>query len=201
MRDLLKLFAHGLASIVVTPSVISFRVRSIVLGRDRALEGSTQAWALVPGLAGQYLRRAFLTRTLHFCSRTATIEFGTLFSSAAASIGERAYVGPRCHLGWAVIEDDVLLAAGVHVPSGARTHGIDDLSIPIGRQPTVKTAVRIGRGSWIGSAAVVMADVGADAVVAAGAVVTRPIPDATIAAGVPARVLRHRDPRFEERLA
>jgi len=32
-------------------------------------------------------------------------------------------------------------------------------------------------------------------------VVTRPIPDLTIAGGVPARVLRHRDPRFEERSA
>ena len=65
----------------------------------------------------------------------------------------------------------------------------------------MKTQVRIGRGSWIGSAAVVMADVGRDAVVAAGAVVTRPLPDATIAGGVPARVLRHRDSRFDERLA
>ena len=195
MRERLKLLAHGLAWIAVTPSVWSFTLRSSILGRDRALEGSTQAWALVPGVLGQYLRRAFLSRTLRFCARTATVEFGTLFSCAAASIGERAYVGPRCHIGWAVIEDDALLAAGVHVPSGARTHGMDDLSIPIGQQPTVKTAVRIGRGSWIGSAAIVMADVGADAVIAAGAVVTRPIPDATIAAGVPARVLRERQPK------
>lgn len=201
MRDVLKLIAHGLAWIAVTPSVWSFSLRSLVLGRDRALEGSTQAWAIVPGVFGQYLRRAFLSRTLRFCARTATIEFGTLFSSAAASIGERAYVGPRCHLGWAVIEDDALLAAGVHVPSGAHTHGIDDLSVPIRDQQSIKSPVRIGHGSWIGSAAIVMADVGADAVIAAGAVVTRPIPDATIAGGVPARVLRHRDPRFENRLA
>ena len=201
MRERLKLLAHGLAWIAVTPSVWSYALRASILGRDRALEGSAQAWALVPGVVGQYLRRAFLARTLTFCATTATIEFGTLFSSAAASIGERAYIGPRCHLGWAVIENDVLLAAGVHVPSGAHTHGIDDLSVPIRDQESVKQPVRIGRGSWIGSAAVVMADVGADAVVAAGAVVTRPIPDATIAGGVPARVLRHRDPHFEERLA
>jgi virginiamycin A acetyltransferase len=192
MREALKAFAHGVCWIAVTPSVISWRLRSIVIGPDRALEGSTQAWALVPGLMGQYLRRAFLSRTLRSCARSATIEFGTLFSSASASIGERAYVGPRCHLGWAVIEDDALLAAGVHVPSGARTHSFEDLSTPIRDQPTAKTSVRIGRGSWIGSAAVVMANVGDDAVVAAGAVVTRPLPDATISGGVPARVLRYR---------
>src|SRR5436190_8510874 len=153
MRDILKAVAHALATIAVAPSLVSYHVRARITGRDRALEGSTQAWALVPGLSGQYLRRAFLCRTLQSCARSATIEFGTLFSSASASIGERAYVGPRCHLGWAVIEDDVLLAAGVHVPSGAHTHGIEDLDIPIRDQPATKTPVRIGRGTWIGRAA------------------------------------------------
>ena len=92
----------------------------------------------MPGLIGQYLRRAFLCHTLSFCARTATIEFGTLFSSASASIGERAYIGPRCHLGWAMIEADVLVAAGVHIPSGARTHGMDDVVVPIRDQPPAR---------------------------------------------------------------
>lgn len=193
MREAMKQAARAIAWIAVTPSVMSWHLRSLAIGADRALEDSTQAWAIVPGLLGQYLRRAFLSRTLRSCARTATIEFGTLCSSTSASIGERAYIGPRCHLGWAVIEDDVLLAAGVHVPSGRRTHGIDDLSSPIRDQPLVKRPVRIGAGAWIGSAAVVMADVGRGAVIGAGAVVSKPIPDRAIAGGVPARVLRHRD--------
>ena len=45
MRDLLKLTAHGMAWLLVTPSVASFRIRAAALGRDRAIEGSTQAWA------------------------------------------------------------------------------------------------------------------------------------------------------------
>jgi virginiamycin A acetyltransferase len=192
LRESVKAAMHAIAWIAVTPSVISWRLRTHVMGADRALEGSTQGWALVPGVLGQYLRRAFLSRTLRGCSKTATIEFGTLFSSVEASIGARVHIGPRCHLGWAVIEDGALLAAGVHVPSGARTHGIDDLTIPMWQQPTVKTPVRIGANAWIGSAAVVMADVGRDSVIAAGAVVTRPIPDLSIAGGVPARVLRKR---------
>jgi len=197
MRELIKAAARGLALVAVTPSLVSWWIRSLVIGRDHALEGSTQAWSLVPGLPGQYLRRAFLSKTLAGCAHTATIEFGTIFSSASASIGDRAYVGPRCHLGWAVIERDVLLAAGVHVPSGGRYHGVEDLTVPIRDQETTKVAVRIGAGSWIGSAAIVMADVGRDSVIAAGAVVTRSIPDRAIAGGVPARVLRHRDQQAE----
>ena len=192
MREGLKAVAHYAAVLAVLPSVISWRLRSSVMGADRALEGSTQFWANVPGLTGQYLRRAFLCQALSSCARSCTIEFGTLFSSASAVIGERVYIGPRCHLGWAIIEADVMLAAGVHVPSGAHTHGMDDLTTAMRDQPTTRTPVRIGTGAWVGSAAVVMADVGRDAVVGAGAVVTKPIADRAIAGGVPARVLRDR---------
>lgn len=192
VREVLKLLAHYAALLAVMPSIASWRMRALVIGPDRALEASTQFWSLVPGLTGQYLRRAFLSLTLSSCARSATIEFGTLFSSTSASIGEGVYIGPRCHLGWAIIENDVLVAAGVHVPSGAHTHGMDDLSVAMRDQPTSKSPVRLGAGAWIGSAAVVMADVGRDAVVGAGAVVTKPIADCTIAGGVPARVLRER---------
>jgi virginiamycin A acetyltransferase len=192
VREALKFLAHYVALLIVTPSVVSFRLRALVFGADRALEGSTQFWAIVPGLSGQYLRRAFLCQSISYCARSATIEFGTLFSSTAASIGERAYIGPRCHLGWALIEDDVLIAAGVHVPSGAHTHGMTEGPVAMRDQPSSRSPVRIGAGAWIGSAAVVMANVGKGSVVGAGAVVTRPIADRVIAGGVPARVLRER---------
>jgi virginiamycin A acetyltransferase len=201
VREALKTVIHYAGLLAVAPSVVSFRLRSLVIGPDRALEASSQFWSNVPGLSGQYLRRAFLTQSLSFCARTATIEFGTVFSSASASIGERAYIGPRCHIGWAIIEADVLLAAGVHVPSGARTHGMDDLSMPMRDQPSSKSPVRIGAGAWIGSAAVVMADVGKNAVIGAGAVVTKPIADLAVAGGVPARVLRTRGPGSDQRPA
>jgi virginiamycin A acetyltransferase len=186
--------ARGIATVIVSPSILSFRIRSRVIGADRAIHGSTQAWAVAPGLVGQYLRRAFLTRALASCGHTSTIEFGTIFSTAATRIDERVYIGPRCHIGWVHIESDALIAAGVHIPSGSHTHGTSDLDRPIREQPGVKQCVRIGAGAWIGSAAVVMADVGRGTIVAAGAVVTTPLPDEVIAAGVPARVIRSRRP-------
>jgi virginiamycin A acetyltransferase len=192
VRTALKRLVVLLAVLVVTPRVLWFRFWSRIVGADRALEGCTQSLAGVPGLRGQYLRRAFLPRAGVRCDPSAVVCFGALFSKTGAVIEENVYIGPRCHLGLVHLERDVLLAAGVHVPSGARLHGTDDPNVPIREQPGETALVRIGAGTWIGSAAVVLADVGRNCVVGAGSVVTRPIPDNVVAAGVPARVIRGR---------
>lgn len=194
MHEAVKAVAHAVATVAVLPLLVSFAIRRTFLGANRALEGSTQTLSLVPGVSGDYLRRAFLAWTIGQCDRTATIQFGTIFSQIGARIDANVYVGPRCHLGLVHLERDVLLAAGVHVPSGAATHGIADLDRPIREQPGTKTLVRIGEGTWVGSAAVVLADVGRHCVIGAGSVVTSPLPDYVIAAGVPARVIRSRQP-------
>jgi acetyltransferase-like isoleucine patch superfamily enzyme len=192
VKALLKQLAFLGATVAIAPALASYVIRSALFGRDRALQGSSQALSIVPGISGQYLRRAFFCRVLEECHATVTIEFGTLFSQAGARLGEHVYIGPHCHLGLVHLERDVLIAAGVHVPSGPETHGTSSLDRPIREQPGHLRMVRIGAGSWIGSGAVVMADVGRDSVVAAGAVVTEPLPDLVIAAGVPARVVRRR---------
>lgn len=192
MRAAAKTLAILLPTLLVSPLLLSFWVRARLLGRDRALEASAQALSLVPGIPGRYLRKAFLSHVLAAFDPSATIEFGTLFSKTGARIDANVYVGPRCHLGLVHIERNVLLGAGVHVPSGGHQHGTEDPSIPIRDQPGKATMVHIGEGTWIGSAAVVMADVGPNTVVAAGSVVTRPLPANVVAGGVPARVLRSR---------
>jgi virginiamycin A acetyltransferase len=199
MKSVVKSIVRALALLAVLPALGSFHVRAALMGRDRALEGSTQWLGLIPGVLGEYLRRAFLAQTLAECAPTATIGFGVLFSRAGARIGEQVYIGPRCHIGLAQIGRDVLLAAGVHVPSGARTHGTGEADKSIREQETTYAVVRIGEGTWVGSAAVVMADVGPHAVIGAGAVVTKPLPGWVVAAGVPARVVRVREgaPRTE----
>ena len=192
MRDAVKAALHVVATMMVVVPLASFHIRAALFGGNRALEGSTQALSLVPGLVGVYLRRAFLIRVLASCDRSATVEFGTIFSQTGARLEANTYIGPGCHLGLVHIERDALLASGVHVPSGAATHGTQDVERPIREQTGTRTLVRIGEGAWVGSAAVVMADVGRHAIVGAGAVVTAPIPDFSVAVGVPARVIRDR---------
>ena len=192
VKGALKAAARGVARVAAAPFVASFWLRAAWTGRDRSLESSSQLISLVPGVTGQYLRRAFLQSVVASCDEAACIEFGTLFSRINVRIGRSAYIGPRCHIGWAEIGDDALIAAGVHITSGARIHGFADPDVPIREQRGELAMVRIGNGVWVGSNAVVMADVGEGAIVAAGAVVTKPVPPFTIAAGVPARVVRDR---------
>lgn len=58
------------------------------------------------------------------------------------------------------------------------------------------TPVTIGHDVWIGHGAIVLAgrNIGTGAVVAGGAVVTKDVPDYTIVAGNPARIIRRRFP-------
>lgn len=196
-RELLKAAFRGGARILVLPCVVSFEIRARLLGRDRALFGSTQALSLVPGLAGQYIRRAFLQHAIS-CHHTVVVEFGTTLSRAGARLDENVYIGPGCHLALVHIQRNALIAAGVHIPSGASSHGFDDVSKPIREQPTYERLIRIGEGAWIGASAVVMAAVGEETIVGAGAVVTRALPAWVVAAGVPARVLHPRNNRARQ---
>src|SRR4051794_35321948 len=192
LRAAAKWLARGLANVVAIPFLLVHALKVPVLSKDRALEGSTQLLALLPGLCGQYVRRAFLAWTIAECHPSATISFGTILSKTATRIGANAYVGPFCSLGSVTIERDALIATGAHILSGGRMHGTADPSRPIREQSGEFVHVTLDAGCWIGAGAVVMADVGRDSIVGAGAVVTRAIPDKVVAAGVPARVVRSR---------
>jgi virginiamycin A acetyltransferase len=194
IKEGLKAVARGFAIVAVLPVLVCYWLNSLMIGRDRALEGTSQLLALVPGISGQHVRRALLQRVLARCSPSALVEFGTLFSQSGAMIDDNVYVGPRCQLGLVHLERDVLIAANVQIPSGGKTHYFNDPTKPIREQGGERRMVTIGAGAWIGTGAIVLADVGKETVVAAGSVVTKPLPDGVIAAGVPARVLR---PRFE----
>ncbi|HEY1189042.1 MAG TPA: acyltransferase [Gemmata sp.] len=184
--------ARCAALVGVAPVLVSYWLNAAVRGRGPALESRSQLLSLWPGLTGQYLRRAFLQQVLARCHPSACVEFGTFFSQPGAVLDENVYVGPRCILGLVHLERDVLLAANVQIPSGGMTHYFGDPTRPIREQGGERKMVTVGAGAWIGSGAIVLADVGKGTVVAAGSVVTKPLPENVIAGGVPAKVIRSR---------
>ena len=181
-RSLVKSIGHAVASAFVA----WYRAESRLIGADRAFESVSQALSLLPDRPGVAIRQSFFGRVLPRCGATSRISFGTRLTKKNAEIGEHVFIGADCDLGWVIIEDDVLIGSGVQVLSGRHQHRFDDPALPIRLQGGRFSPIRVGQDTWIGSGAIVMADVGRHAVVAAGAVVVSPVEDGTIVAGNPA---------------
>jgi acetyltransferase-like isoleucine patch superfamily enzyme len=199
VKSVLKAAADVIAVLLVLPTVLLYWLGRGALGEEKAFTGWSQAFALVPGLTGIYLRRAFYRLVLSQCKPGCCLCFGTVISHPTAKIGRNVYVGVYGCLGDVTLEDDVLLGSHVSVMNGGGQHGIERLDIPIREQPGTYPRVTIGRDSWIGERSVVQADVGRHCVIGAGSVVNRPIPDYAIAAGAPARVIRFRNQDLDSR--
>jgi carbonic anhydrase/acetyltransferase-like protein (isoleucine patch superfamily) len=112
-------------------------------------------------------------------------------------IGDRCCIGRgnsivgRCRI---EIEDDVTTGPDVYITD--HNHSYADVNVPIGRQWPAEDPIRIGAGSWLGAGVIVLpgADIGRHVAVAAGSVVRGRIPDCSVIAGAPARVVRRYTP-------
>jgi acetyltransferase-like isoleucine patch superfamily enzyme len=105
-------------------------------------------------------------------------------------VGCKVFINHGCTLndiGGIDIGDDVMIGPNVSLITSG--HPVEPGER---RRRIVAAPIVIERNVWIGAGAMVLqgVTVGADSVVAAGAVVTRDVPPATLVAGVPARVIR-----------
>jgi acetyltransferase-like isoleucine patch superfamily enzyme len=105
-------------------------------------------------------------------------------------IGENVFINHACtflDMGGITIEDHVLIGPKVNLIT--ENHPID----PGDRRTLICKPIVIKRNAWIGAGATILAGVtiGENAVVAAGAVVSKDVADNIIVSGVPARILKH----------
>lgn len=178
-------------------------------------------WLLMPtGQAKPRLWvRYFLNRFFHkrgkgsvICRRTRmdVLPFNDFRLGDRATIED--FVTINNGLGDVIIENDARIGIGsvligpVYVGShviiaqnvviSAMNHSYSILNVPIRLQECTKERVRIGADSWIGANAVITSGVsiGKHSVVAAGSVVTKNVPDYSIVAGNPARLIKRYNP-------
>jgi acetyltransferase-like isoleucine patch superfamily enzyme len=91
-----------------------------------------------------------------------------------------------------VVNDNVNFGYGVLLTTSSHAIGVSKRRAGL----LWPEPIRIGKGAWLSSKVVVLpgVEIGAGAIVAAGAVVTRSVPPDTIVGGVPAREIRSLDP-------
>ena len=104
-------------------------------------------------------------------------------------LGKNVFINHNCSfldIGGITIEDDVQIGPSVNLTS--ENHPLD----PGDRKTVLPRPILIKRNAWIGAGATILpgVTVGENAIVAAGAVVSRDVPANTVVAGVPAKVVK-----------
>ncbi|MDF2437469.1 MAG: acetyltransferase [Bacteroidota bacterium] len=121
-----------------------------------------------------------------------TIIFPPFYTNFAQfiSIGKNVFINHACSfldMGGITIEDNVLLGPKVNLVT--ENHPTD----PADRKALVCKPIVIKQNAWIGAAATILPGVtiGENAIVAAGAVVSKDVPANTIVGGIPAKIIKH----------
>lgn len=114
------------------------------------------------------------------------------YLNGTLQVGDHVLLSKHVHIDYSgdvVIEDRVKLAEGVIIESHHR-----DLEAYLqGRDINIPTKLHICENAYIGTRAIILDScsyIGRNARIGAGAVVTKDIPDNTVAVGVPARVIK-----------
>jgi|SRR5665213_632159 len=139
-------------------------------------------------------------------ARGATVTFGagcvldhgfTLEAAGQLTVGDRTVFGHHCTV---AVDDRVTIGRGCLIGELVsirdHDHAFGRADVPILDQGRRTAPVVIGDDVWVGAKSTITSGVtiGDGAVVGAHAVVTRDLPAGCVAVGVPARVVRMRDP-------
>ena len=105
------------------------------------------------------------------------------------NIGKNVFVNHACTFmdrGGITLEDNVLIGPKVNLIT--TNHPIN----PAERRATISNAILIKKGAWIGVGATILPGVtiGENSIVAAGAVVSKNVPDNVIVGGIPAKIIK-----------
>jgi len=150
----------------------------------------------VPGYKiGYSIRRWLAQYIFEIAGDNLVIKYNAKFGKGTGiEIGHNSQIGEKSYIGaYTKIGNDVIMAPEILIWTIA--HRFDRTDIPINRQgATDILPVNIGDDVWIGQRVIIMpgCNIGAHSIIAAGAIVTKDVPEYSIVGGIPAKVIKYR---------
>lgn len=154
---------------------------------------------IFPGPEGLVLRGLFYRCIFGACGGDLLIYPSVyIIFSRRIRAGRRLALNVNTYLdgrGGITFGDNVLIGPNCVIASCE--HSFGDPRVPIYQQPVKYAAITIGNDVWIGANVFIKCGVkvAEGAVIAAGSVVTKDVPPYAVVGGVPAKVIKYRDPR------
>jgi maltose O-acetyltransferase len=147
------------------------------------------------GRWAQLVRRFICRRIFKYAGKKINIEKGAYFGDGSEiEIGDYSAIGVNCQTcGPIKIGNDVMMGPDVIILT--QHHKFDRLDIPMWQQSHYPSEpVVIGDDVWIGTSVIFLPGVkiGKGAIIGAGAVVTKDVPEYAIVGGNPAKVIKFR---------
>lgn len=197
MRSLVKTLFNFLSQLIVLPlAILSWIEKIISSGKSELVFGMcTHIVAILPGIPGAFLRRAFYRLSIERCSNHCHIGFGTVISHRCTVLEKHVYIGNYASIGNCKIGEYSLIGSKASVLSGEALHELDENGKWTPYSSNLLVRVNIAKNVWIGEGAIVSADIGESSMVGSGAVVTSPLKSFIMVAGNPARFVKKLEPR------
>lgn len=140
-----------------------------------------------------FIRRKLAERFLESCGTNIRVKYNCDISPNI-KIGDHSEFGQGCLI-HANVEIGSYVIMGPDVKIYTRNHNFADLSRPIALQGKSTKSTTIGDDVWIGANVIITAGVKVQshAIIAAGSIVTKDVPEYAIVGGNPAKIIRYRN--------
>jgi virginiamycin A acetyltransferase len=185
-RPRLVAAATAAASVLLQPMFVAYRLGLI------DYRGCGECVSLLPGPFGRIVRRAWYSRTLTRCGARLVVHFGTVLRDPRTRIGDDCTFGEFNSVGWATIGDFFVSGDHVSIVAGRHQQRFSRTDVPMRFQTSRTQCVRVADDVWVGSHAVIAADVAAHSIVGASTLIIATFAEWSVLAGTPARIIGSR---------